>query len=108
MFKLKTGMPAQAIPYKSSNEMMLSVAARQTLFAICRRPSRRCRWCRAARSARSPSTGRERSSELPDVPSMAEVGLADVDIRPQWSGAFLIAGTPPAIARSSKRSCAGC
>ena len=34
LFKLKTGMPAQPIPYKSSNESMLSVAAGQSLFAI--------------------------------------------------------------------------
>src|SRR5436309_4210196 len=38
LFKLKTGMPAQAIPYKSSNEMMLSIAGGQTLFAIADGP----------------------------------------------------------------------
>jgi tripartite-type tricarboxylate transporter receptor subunit TctC len=43
-------------------------------------------------------TGSARSSELPDVPSMAEVGLPDVNIG-LWSGAFVLAGTPPAIAR---------
>jgi tripartite-type tricarboxylate transporter receptor subunit TctC len=34
LFKLKTGMPAQPIPYKSSNESNLSVVAGQTLFTI--------------------------------------------------------------------------
>src|SRR5258705_3858086 len=34
LFKLKTGMPAVAVPYKSSNEMMVSVAGGETLFAI--------------------------------------------------------------------------
>jgi tripartite-type tricarboxylate transporter receptor subunit TctC len=28
---------------------------------------------------------------------MIEAGLADVDIRPQWNGAFVVAGTPAAI-----------
>jgi tripartite-type tricarboxylate transporter receptor subunit TctC len=32
--KLKTGMPGVAIPYKSTNEMMVSVASGQTLLAI--------------------------------------------------------------------------
>jgi len=38
LFKLKTGMPAVAVPYKSSNEMMLSVAGGNTLFAIAYGP----------------------------------------------------------------------
>jgi tripartite-type tricarboxylate transporter receptor subunit TctC len=38
-----------------------------------------------------------RIAELPDVPTMPEAGLGDVDIKPQWNGAFLAAGTPPAI-----------
>ena len=41
--------------------------------------------------------GHARIASLPDVPTMAEVGLADVDTRLQWSGAFARAGTPPAI-----------
>src|SRR5262249_1614003 len=38
LFKLKTGMPGVAVPYKSSNEMMLSVAGRNTLFSIADGP----------------------------------------------------------------------
>jgi tripartite-type tricarboxylate transporter receptor subunit TctC len=34
LLKLKTGMPGVPIPYKSTNEMMVSVASEQTLFAI--------------------------------------------------------------------------
>ncbi len=98
MFKLKTGMPAQAIPYKSSNEMMLSVVARQTLFAISD-PSSTVPLAQSGKVRALAVAGAARLSELPDVPTMAEIGLADVDIRPQWSGAFLIAGTPSAIAR---------
>jgi tripartite-type tricarboxylate transporter receptor subunit TctC len=95
LFKLKTGMPAQAIPYKSSNEMMLSIAGGQTLFAIADGPptvplvlGRKIRALAV--------TGAVRSSELPDVPSMAEVGLGDVDIR-LWSGVFVLAGTSAAV-----------
>src|SRR6266540_1052482 len=38
LFKLKTGMPAVAVPYKSSNEMMLSVAGGISLFSIADGP----------------------------------------------------------------------
>ena len=69
LLKLKSGMPGQMIPYKSSNEMILSVIQGQTLFAISDGPpaipqikarqgegargdglgavARRCRTCRA-------------------------------------------------------------
>src|SRR5207237_8692697 len=38
LFKLKTGMPGVAVPYKSSNEMMLGVAGGNTLFSIADGP----------------------------------------------------------------------
>src|SRR5262249_5820668 len=34
LFKLKTGAPGTGIPYKSSNEMLVSVIAQQSLFTI--------------------------------------------------------------------------
>jgi tripartite-type tricarboxylate transporter receptor subunit TctC len=95
LFKLKTGMPAQAIPYKSSNEMMLSIAGRQTLFAIADGPPT-VPLVMGGKVRALAVTGSARSSELPDVPSMAEVGLPDVDIG-LWSGVFVLAGTPAAV-----------
>jgi hypothetical protein len=41
-------------------------------------------------------TGAKRLAELPDVPSMAEAGLPEVNIG-LWSGLFAPAATPPAI-----------
>ncbi len=43
-------------------------------------------------------TTTERSSAFPDVPSMAESGLAGFDVG-QWYGAFVPKGTPPAIVK---------
>ena len=95
LFKLKTGMPAQAIPYKSSNEMMLSVAGEQTLFAIADGPPT-VPLVLGGKICALAVTGAVRSSELPDVPSMAEAGLADVNIG-LWSGVFVLAGTPAGL-----------
>src|SRR5262249_35273447 len=95
LFKLKTGMPAQAIPYKSSNEMMLSIAGGQTLFAIADGPPT-VPLVQGGKIRALAVTGAERSSELPDVPSMAEVGFPEVNIG-LWSGVFAPARTPPAV-----------
>jgi tripartite-type tricarboxylate transporter receptor subunit TctC len=97
LFKLKTGMPAQSIPYKSSNEMMLSIAGRQTLFAIADGPPT-VPLVKGGKIRALAVTGAARSSELPDVPSMAEVGLPDVNIG-LWSGVFTLANTPPAVVK---------
>jgi tripartite-type tricarboxylate transporter receptor subunit TctC len=96
LFKLKTGMPAQAIPYKSSNEMMLSIAGGQTLFAIADGPPT-VPLVLGGKIRALAVTGSVRSSELPDVPSMAEVGLPDVNIE-LWSGVFVRTEAPPPIA----------
>jgi tripartite-type tricarboxylate transporter receptor subunit TctC len=96
LFKLKTGMPAVAVPYKSSNEMMLSVAGGNTLFSIADGPPTMP--LVQGRKVRALAvTGSERSFELPNVPSMAEAGYPEVNIG-LWSGVFVAAGAPPAIA----------
>ncbi len=95
LLKLKTGMPGVAISYKSSNEMLISVAAGQSTFAIVDGPPA-VPQVKGNQVRALAVTGSERSSELPDVPSMAEAGLPDVNVH-LWSGVFAPAGTPPAI-----------
>jgi tripartite-type tricarboxylate transporter receptor subunit TctC len=97
LFKLKTGMPAVAVPYKSSNEMMLSVAGGNTLFSIADGPPT-VPLVKGGKIRALAVTGSERSSELPEVPSMAEAGYPEVDIG-LWSGFFVSANTPPAIVK---------
>jgi tripartite-type tricarboxylate transporter receptor subunit TctC len=96
LFKLKTAMPAVAVPYKSSNEMMLSVAGGNTLFSIADGPPT-MPLVQGGKIRALAVTGSQRSSELPDVPSMAEAGYPEVNIG-LWSGLFVAAGTPPAVA----------
>src|SRR6516162_4633219 len=95
LLKLKTGMPAVAIPYKSSNESNLSVVSGQSLFTISDGPPV-IPLVQAGKIRALAVTGSERSPELPDVPSMAEAGFPDVDTQ-LWSGFFLPVGTPGPI-----------
>jgi tripartite-type tricarboxylate transporter receptor subunit TctC len=97
LFKLKTGMPAVAVPYKSSNEMMLSVAGGNTLFSIADGPPT-MPLVNGGKIRALAVTGSERSSELPNVPSMAEAGYPEVNIG-LWSGFFVSVNTPPAIVK---------
>ncbi len=97
LFKLKTGMPGVAVPYKSSNEMMLSVAGGNTLFSIADGPPT-VPLVHGGKIRALAVTGSQRSSELPEVPSMAEAGYPEVDIG-LWSGFFVSVGTPPAIVK---------
>jgi tripartite-type tricarboxylate transporter receptor subunit TctC len=78
--------------------MMLSLIGGQSLFVFGDTPSvipvvqgGKVRALALSNATRIP--------ELPDVPTLKEVGLGDVDVPPQWNGVFLAAGTPPAIVK---------
>jgi tripartite-type tricarboxylate transporter receptor subunit TctC len=99
--KLKTGMPGVMIPYKSSNEMILSVIEGQTMLAIADGPPT-VPQVKGGKVKALAVTGSERSSELPDTPSMAEAGFPSVDVH-LWSGVFAPAATPaPIVAKLEK------
>jgi tripartite-type tricarboxylate transporter receptor subunit TctC len=97
LFKLKTGAPGQSIPYKSSGESLVSVLGGQTLLTIADGPPT-VPMVKGGKVRALAVTGSVRSAELPDVPSMAEVGLPGVNTS-LWSGFFAPAGTPAPILR---------
>ena len=97
LFKLKTGAPGQPIPYKSSGESLVSVVGGQTLLTIADGPPT-VPLVKGGQVRALAVTGSERSAELPDVPSMAEAGLPDVNTG-LWSGLFVQAATPLPIVR---------
>jgi len=100
--KLASGMPAVMIPYKSSNEMILSVMSGQTMVTIVDPPPT-VPQVKAGKLKALAVTGNERLPELPDVPSMAEAGFPSVDVH-LWSGMFAPTGTPPAIVAKLEKS----
>src|ERR1700691_6158001 len=95
LLKLKSGMPGVMIPYKSSNEMILSVIQGQTATTIADGPPT-VPQVKGGKVKAIAVTGTERSSELPDVPSMAEGGYPGVDVH-LWRGVFTPTGTPQPV-----------
>jgi len=100
--KLKSGMPAVMIPYKSSNEMILSVIEGQTMTAIADPPPT-VPQVKGGKVKALAVTGAERLAELPDVPSMAEAGYPGVDVH-LWSGIFAPAAMPSALVAKLEKS----
>jgi len=97
LFKLKTGAPGTPIPYKSSNESLVSVLSGQTAFTIADGPPT-VPQVKGGKIRALAVTGAQRSPELPDVPSMAEAGFPEIDTA-LWSGLFVQAATPAPIVK---------
>ncbi len=75
LFKLKTGAPGQAIPYKSSGESLVSVIGGQTLLTIADGPPT-VPLVKGGQARALAVTGSVRSAELPDVPTHDGSGTA--------------------------------
>ena len=95
LFKLKTGAPGTAIPYKSSGESLVSVLGEQSLLTIADPPPT-TPLVKNGQVRALAVLATTRSDELPDVPTMTEAGVPDVNVS-LWSGLFAPAHTPPDI-----------
>src|SRR5262249_55027833 len=96
LFMLKTGMPAVAVPYKSSNEMMLSVAGGNTLFSIADGPPT-MPLVQGGKIPPVAGPGSQLSPELREGPSRGEGGYPGVNTA-LGGVLFAAAGPPPATA----------
>jgi tripartite-type tricarboxylate transporter receptor subunit TctC len=95
LFKLRTGAVAQGIPYRGSGESVTGVLGGQTTMAIVD-PLPAMPLVQSGQLRALGITSLARPPELPDVPTMQEAGVADLNI-PIWSGIFVRKGTPDAI-----------
>lgn len=97
LFKMRTGSPLQHIPYKSSGEMLTATLTGEVLVALAD-AAPVAGHVKAGTLKVLSTTSRQRMPEYPDVPTMAEAGVVDLELT-LWSGLFAPAATPPAITR---------
>ena len=97
LFKLKTGAPLEHIAYKSSGEMVTAVIGGEVLVALADAPVVAGQ-IKAGRIRALASTAAERMREYPEVPTMADAGVPDLELR-LWSGLFAPVATPDGIVK---------
>lgn len=97
MFKIKTDTKAEFIQYKSTNEAVLAIISGDLLLALADTGPATALLADGRLRALA-VTSPHRLASLPNVPTMAEVGLPDMEMQ-FWAGIFAPAGTPPAIVK---------
>ena len=95
LFKQKTGTSFEMIPYKGSGESIQAVIAGQVTMTIVD-PAPAAGPLKAGTIRALAVTSANRHPNWPDVPTMAEAGVADMEV-PVWTAFFAPAKTPPAI-----------
>jgi tripartite-type tricarboxylate transporter receptor subunit TctC len=95
MFKQRTGAQIQYIPYKGSNDATLALIASELLASFLD-PGPAAQQIKGGQFRALAVTALTRMASFPDVPTMAEAGIADMTIL-SWTGFLAPAGTPPEI-----------
>ena len=102
-FKIKTGAPATAISYRSSNESVTSLLSDQTAFGFVETPAVMPQVTSGGLRALAVTVS-SRIPELPNVPTLAEAGVADV-VAGTWLALMAPAGTPMPIVKKLEAAC---
>jgi len=95
MFKQRTGTAIEMIPYKSSGESVQALIAHQVMLTIVDPPPATGP-LKAGTIRGLAVTSGKRHPSWPDLPTMAEAGVPDMEV-PVWTAFFAPAKTPPAI-----------
>ncbi len=95
LFKMRTGTDIQHVPYKGGALAVADVAAGHVPFYFGNMSSALSQ-ARAGRVRALAVTSPQRSPAAPEVPTMAESGVAGCEIS-EWNALLAPAGTPPAV-----------
>ena len=95
MLKLRTGTDMAHVPFRGAGPMLVEAVAGR-LDAGCDNMPSCIGHIRDGRLRALAVSGAQRSSSLPDVPTMAEAGVPDFEAT-AWFGVQAPARTPPAI-----------
>lgn len=97
LFKIKTDTTAEFIQYKGTNEAISAIIAGDLLLALADTGPAAAPIA-GGRLRALAVTSPQRLPSLPNVPTMAEVGLTDMEFQ-YWAGIFAPAGTPQVIVK---------
>lgn len=97
LFNLRTGAKFQRVPYKGANESAAAVASGDVTLTISDAAPAMA-LARAGKLKVLATTAPQRVPAYPEVPTMAEAGVAGLEIE-LWAGLLAPAGTAPAIVR---------
>jgi len=95
LFSLRAGIETTHVPYRDGGRAVTDLISGQ-VDAMFYHPLGFLPHIQSGALRALAVTGEQRSSVLPDVPTMAQAGLADVVIEGWWA-IYAPAGTPPAI-----------
>lgn len=95
LFEKAAGIKLSHIPYKGSNPALMDALAGNVDLLVSSLPSAMGQ-IKAGKLRPLAVTSAQRSSSLPDVPTVAQSGFKDFDVS-TWYGLFAPAGTPAAV-----------
>lgn len=96
MFANSTETKLLHIPYKSNSLAILDLLSGQVKMMISD-TAVGAPYVRSGQLRALGVTGRNRSPDLPSVPTMREAGICNYEALPWWNAIYAPAGTPPAI-----------
>ena len=97
LFKMKTGAPMEHIAYRGSGDSLVALMSGTVLSAFIDAPPVSAQ-IKANQVRALAVTSAKRMAEFPDIPTMAEAGVADMEVT-LWSALFAPARTPPPIVK---------
>jgi tripartite-type tricarboxylate transporter receptor subunit TctC len=97
LFKQRTGTQFQHIPYKGSGDSIKAVMSGEVTMTIVDPPPA-AGPLKGGQIRALAVTSATRHPGYPDVPTMAEAGIPDMEIG-IWTAFFVPAGTPPAVVK---------
>ena len=97
LFKMRTGTSAEFIQYKSTSEVITALIAGDLLLAFAD-TGPAAEPVAGGRLRALAVTSPQRLAALPNVPTMSEAGLPELEIQ-YWAGVFAPAGTPQPVVK---------
>jgi tripartite-type tricarboxylate transporter receptor subunit TctC len=102
LFKVKTHARLAHVPYKGVAPAITALIAGEVQMSIMP-PLMGLEYVRAGNVKALAFTGSSRLPDLPDIPTLAEAGVADLVMEGAWLGLFAPAGTPRPIIERLQR-----